>query len=54
MDVFTRCVRGWHLSRDLDKGLTMTALDKALEKGKPEIHHSDQGLQYAAREYINT
>jgi putative transposase len=54
VDVFTRCVRGWHLSHDLDQGLTLTALDKALEKGKPEIHHSDQGLQYAAREYINT
>ncbi len=54
MDVFTRCVRGWHLSRNLDQDLTLTALKKALKKGKPEIHHSDQGLQYAAREYINT
>jgi putative transposase len=54
MDVFTRCIRGWHLSRNLDQELALTALQKALKKGKPEIHHSDQGLQYAAREYINT
>jgi putative transposase len=23
-----------------------------LEKGQPEIHHSDQGVQYAASEYV--
>ena len=54
MDVFTRCIRGWHLSRDLDHGLTLTVLKNSLKKGKPEIHHSDQGLQYAASEYVNT
>jgi transposase InsO family protein len=30
MDVFTRCVRGWHLSRSLDRELTLTALKRAL------------------------
>ena len=24
----------------------------ALEKGVPEVHHSDQGVQYAAKEYV--
>jgi len=52
MDVFTRSIRGWHLSRDLDRELTLSALREALEKGRPEIHHSDQGLQYAAWEYV--
>lgn len=52
MDVFTRSIRGWHLSRNLDRELTLSALKKALEKGRPEIHHSDQGLQYAAQEYV--
>jgi transposase InsO family protein len=52
MDVFTHSIRGWHLSRNLDRELTLSALQKALEKGRPEIHHSDQGLQYAAREYV--
>ena len=53
MDVFTRSIRGWHLSRNLDRELTLLALQKALKKGRPEIHHSDQGLQYAAHEYVS-
>jgi transposase InsO family protein len=52
MDVFTRCIRGWHLSRSLDQGLTLTALHGALQTHCPEIHHSDQGLQYAASGYV--
>jgi transposase InsO family protein len=52
MDVFTRAIRGWHLSRGLDGGLTLTALDKALQGRTPEVHHSDQGVQYAATEYV--
>ncbi len=52
MDVFTRSIRGWHLARSMDQNLTLTALNQGLEKGKPEIHHSDQGVQYAAQEYV--
>jgi len=48
MDVFTRSIRGWHLGRGLDQSLTLIALDRALADHKPEIHHSDQGIQYAA------
>jgi putative transposase len=51
MDVFTRCIRGWHLGRSLDQTLTLRALDRALAYGAPEIHHSDQGIQYAATAY---
>jgi transposase InsO family protein len=54
MDVFTRIIRGWHLGRSLDYRLTKTALDKALAKGTPQIHHSDQGVQYAATDYVQT
>jgi transposase InsO family protein len=53
MDVFTRSIRGWHLSRGLDVGPTLTALDKALAGRAPEIHHSDQGVQYAATDYVD-
>jgi transposase InsO family protein len=52
LDVFTRAVRGWCLSRLLDQELTLTALRLALENHRPEIHHSDQGIQYAAYGYI--
>ena len=52
MDVFTRAIRGWHLGRSLDYLLTLTALERALAKHPaPEIHHSDQGVQYAATAY---
>jgi putative transposase len=52
MDVFTRLIRGWHLGRDLAGELTLTALTRALERHRPEIHHSDQGVQYAASDYV--
>jgi len=52
MDVFTRRIRGWHLGRGLDGDLTLAALRRAYEHGRPEIHHSDQGVQYAATAYV--
>jgi transposase InsO family protein len=53
MDVFTRAIRGWALQRDLDRSLTLTALSRALRGSRPEIHHSDQGVQYVAQEYLD-
>ena len=53
MDVCTRCIRGWHLGRGLDQELTLVALRRAYEHGRPEIHHSDQGVQYAATAYVD-
>lgn len=58
MDCFTRSIRGWHLSRWLDADLTETALRRALASPPafparaPQIHHSDQGVQYAAGGYV--
>jgi transposase InsO family protein len=51
MDVFTRSIRGWHLGRSLDQALTLIALQRAMARHTPEIHHSDQGIQYAATAY---
>ncbi len=53
MDVFTRSIRGWHLGRDLDQGLTLAALERALVVAVPRFHHSDQGVQYAATAYVD-
>jgi putative transposase len=53
MDVFTRSIRGWHLGRDLDQGLTLAALERALVVAVPQFHHSDQGVQYAATAYVD-
>jgi putative transposase len=52
LDIFTRSIRGWALGRSLEGELTLTALKNALRKGCPIIHHSDQGVQYAATTYV--
>jgi transposase InsO family protein len=52
MDVFTRDIRGWTVSRSLGQELTLVALQHALAHHVPQIHHSDQGIQYAAPAYI--
>lgn len=53
MDVYTRAIRGWELSRHLDQALTLAALERAVAAGRqPGIHHSDQGVQYAATAYV--
>jgi putative transposase len=51
MDVFTRVARGWALGRDLSHTLPLQALQRALKRGACEIHHSDQGVQYATPNY---
>ena len=38
--------------RSLEQELTLVALRRAFEGGRPEIHHSDQGVQYAATAYV--
>ena len=54
MDVFTRMIRGWQLSQHLTQALTLKPLEAALEQsGSPEIHHSDQGVQYLSNAYIS-
>ena len=54
MDVFTRMIRGWHLSQHLNQALTLKPLEQALRDGVCEIHHSDQGVQYLSNDYIST
>ena len=54
MDVFTRMIRGWKLSHQLTQSLTLTPLQEALCQSVPEIHHSDQGVQYLSNAYIST
>lgn len=48
LDAYTRAVRGWALSRQIDQELTLAALEMALNQGTPSIFHSDQGAQYTA------
>ena len=53
MDVYTRAVRAWNLSWSLGQELALIPLKYALNHyPAPEIHHSDQGTQYAANSYV--
>ena len=53
IDLYTRGIRGWYLDRDLSEELTHRALDQALaEHPAPQIHHSDHGVQYMSRRYV--
>src|SRR5687768_8122250 len=56
LDAFSRKVVGWALDRKMTSELTKTALQQALTRRQPApglVHHSDRGLQYAARDYID-
>lgn len=53
LDVFTRALRGFALGGDLNAQLTLAALRPALRQRVPEIHHSDQGREYAAHDYVD-
>jgi transposase InsO family protein len=52
LDVFTRSFRGWEVGASLDSQLTLRPLQRALQGRQPDIHHSDQGVQYAASGYV--
>ena len=53
LDIFTRSIRGWELAGNMLESLPRAALERALTKGHPAIHHSDQGVQYAAIGYTS-
>jgi len=52
MDMFTLAIRGWHLDRSSDQPDTHAFAERP-EKPLPQIHHFDQGLQYAATNYTD-
>lgn len=56
IDLYSRKVVGWAVGPSINQELTLTALKDAIKKRKPKpgcIHHSDQGVQYCAEDYIN-
>jgi len=52
MDWFSRYVISWKLSETLENDFCIEALEKALEINIPEIHNSDQGVQFTSNDYI--
>lgn len=57
LDLFSRKAIGYAISRNIDTALCLGALHMALRTRRPNagvIHHSDQGVQYAAYDYVAT
>lgn len=56
LDAHSRKVIGWELSLWPDAKLAETALKRALQNRRPLpglIHHSDRGVQYASKPYVD-
>ena len=48
IDWYSRYVLSWELSNSLDSLFCVTALERALEHGTPEIFNTDQGSQFTS------
>lgn len=56
LDLCSRKAIGYAISRSIDTALSLEALRMAIQNRTPPagvIHHSDQGVQYAAHDYID-
>jgi transposase InsO family protein len=54
LDLYSRMVVGWSMSRHCDEELVGNALRMALARRRPQsglLHHSDRGSQYTSRAY---
>jgi putative transposase len=51
LDWFSRYVLSWQLSNTLDNNFCLKALEGALERRKPEIFNTDQGVQFTSHSF---
>lgn len=51
IDWYSRYVIAWELSNTLDSSFCKEALNRALQKGMPNIFNSDQGVQFTDKEF---
>jgi putative transposase len=54
LDLYSRRIVGWAISKRIDTELCLAALHMALESRPARgcIHHSDRGVQYASARYV--
>ena len=56
IDLYSRKVIGWSISKKIDAQLTLNALKMAIQRRQPPrgvIHHSDRGVQYLCDDYTD-
>lgn len=56
LDIGSRRIVGWAMSKSINQDLVCSALDMALQHRQPPnktlLHHSDQGSQYCAQSFL--
>lgn len=52
IDWFSRYIISWRLSVTMETGFCIEALNAALAINLPDIHNSDQGVQFTDRDYV--
>lgn len=53
IDWYSRYVLSWKLSDSLSTDFCLEALREALNIGVPDIHNSDQGVQFTSEDYLD-
>jgi putative transposase len=53
LDWYSRYVVAWQLSDSLGSEFCLQTLSQALELASPEIHNSDQGVQFTCHDYVD-
>jgi putative transposase len=53
IDWFSRYVLSWELSVTLDTSFCLEALGRALQRAKPDMFNTDQGVQFTSHEFVN-
>ncbi len=53
MDWFSRYVLSWEVSNSLDSHFCLWALERAFQKGIPDIFNSDQGSQFTSEAFTS-
>lgn len=52
LDWFTRYIVSWELDDTLELDFVLSAVDRALQRGKPTIWNSDQGSHFTSQAYL--
>ena len=53
IDWYSRFVLSWRLSNTLDVAFCLEALEEALQRGRPEVFNTDQGVQFTSASFTS-
>ena len=51
MDWFSRYVIAWDMSNSMETGFCVSALNRALQTGRPDLFNTDQGSQFTSEDF---